>query len=1004
VQIPSQRVIALFRALLAKPTGPRTGTGSILDRVVVILAVAACLFFAATLRDDLPVPLARDGGADVAAPAGDASIEVRVTDTEGHPLAGAVVRVFHVASDGKVFFAGEARSASDGTVPVFEALPRGEAWIVAYARDRARASTRVLAGPVRRVVTLAMREAHALAARVVDDSGAPVPGATVSVRTTDPLPHVVIADADGNVAFDRLGPPPWSVAARADGYDPVARSGVYPEAAPTELRLAKLGGFEVKVVDADGEPEPFAEVLISGPGIWPARSTETDATGTVLVTGLYAGVYDLKARLADRVSKTDFSVPLPRGKVIERTLVLEEGRYITVHVTDGAPLDPGLEADPVENADVVLVEEGLSSFPVEAKTGKTGVAILGPVTEGVATVSARAEGFVPRVVGGDALDGDEVTIPLLRGGAIIGDVRDDRGFPIDGATIEVIGTDLDGMPIHETTDRSTFRDDLFDFALAGPVPLVPKGELGVMPGPIPPIPHAGDPFADVGGRGGEPWVTAADGTFRAAPVPPGRVQLLVKHPEFTEAMTDVHTLAAGGEIEVHVVLMRGGRLEGRVLEEDRLPVAGARVEIAALEGTFEQVSYTADDGTFAIASLPQHILVTVMRAESPTEIAERVVVDVPPGERAEIEIILPKARDPSTFRVVDDRGYPLSRVELRVTSLDVATSFARTFFTDDDGQATVPGVVGLPVRVVAEAPGLAPISDTIDAVEKEQKLVMLRARTLHGHVTARDGRDKVEGAELTLYTDAGARHATSDAYGDFEVTDLAEGRIRIVARHEAYAQAEKVIWFAGDERRPIEIDPIDLVPAGTVEGTVVGADEEPVAGARVGNGGVPTYLPVGKLPFGIVQTDASGRFVIGGLPEGKVSLEAYSPELGRGRVDDVEVRADRTTDRVVIQIPEQDYDPKKLRGAGSIAMTLAEKGGAVLVLDVPEGGEAEVAGIEPNDVLVGVAGAAVGSIEDARGKLSGPLSEDVVVDLSRDLPNGATTKLRLRVRREIVRR
>lgn len=1004
MQVPSQRVVALFRALLAPPEAPRTGRVSIFDRVIVVLAALACLVFAATLRDDRTPPLTKIelGASDT--PAGDASIEVHVTDAEGHPLGGAVVRVFHVDADGKVFFAGEARSDDAGNVPAFESLPRGEAWLVAYAKERARASTRVLAGPVRRVVTLALRDGHALAARVVDDAGAPVPGATVSVRTTDPLPHVVIADAEGNVTFDRLGPPPWSVAASADGYDPIARSGVYSAAAPLELRLTKLGGFEVQVVDANGEPSAFAEVLISGPGIWPARSTETDATGTVLVTGLYTGVYDLKARLGDLVSKTDFSVPLARGKIIERTLVLEEGRYVTVHVTDGAPRDDASEADPVENADVVLVEEGLSSFPVEAKTGKTGIAILGPITDGVATVSARAEGFVPRVVGSDALVDDEVTIPLLRGGAIIGDVRDDRGFPIDGASIEVIGTDLDGMPIHETTDRSTFRDDLFDFALSGPVPLVPKGELGVMPGPIPPIPHAGDPFADTTTRGGQPWVTALDGTFRAAPVPPGRVQLLVRHPEFTETMTDVHTLAASGELEVHVVLTRGGRLEGRVLEEDRLPVAGARVEIAALEGTFEQVSYTAEDGTFAIASLPSHVLVTVMRAETPTEIAERLVVDVPPGERAEIEIVLPKARESSTFRVVDDRDYPLSRVELRVTSLDAATSFARTFFTDDDGIATVPGVVGLPVRVVLEAPGLAPVSQTIDVVDKEQKLVMLRGRTLHGHVTARDGRDKVEGAEVALYTDAGARHATTDEFGDFDVTDLAEGRIRLVARHEGYAQASRVIWFAGDERRPIDIEALDLVPAGNVDGTVIGPDEQPVAGARVGFGAVPTFLPVGKLPYGIVQTDTNGRFLLGGLPEGKVALEAYSPELGRGRVDDVEIRADRNTDRVVIQIPEQDYDPKKLRSAGSIALTLAEKSGAVLVLDVPEGGEAEVAGIEPNDALLGVGGAAVRSIEDARSKLSGPLSEDVVVELSRGLPNGTNAKLRLRVRRETVRR
>ena len=42
---------------------------------------------------------------------------------------------------------------------------------------------------------------------------------------------------------------------------------------------------------------------------------------------------------------------------------------------------------------------------------------------------------------------------------------------------------------------------------------------------------------------------------------------------------------------------------------------------------------------------------------------------------------------------------------------------------------------------------------------------------------------------------------------------------------------------------------------------------EPVAGARVGLLGVPTYLPLGPLPRGIVATDRRGNFKLGGLPE-----------------------------------------------------------------------------------------------------------------------------------------
>lgn len=613
---------------------------------------------------------------------------------------------------------------------------------------------------------------------------------------------------------------------------------------------------------------------------------------------------------------------------------------------------------------------------------------------------------MPRLVGGDAIVDGEVTIPLLRGGAIFGRVRDERGFPVGGATIEVFGTDVDGMPIHESTDRTTLRDDLFEFALAGPVPLIPRGELGVMPGPVPPIPHASGLLSPSGGAPdvGDPWVTRDDGVYRAAPITPGRVQVLVQHPEFVESISDVVTLAPGAEVELDVVLTKGGRLEGRVLEEDRLAVVGARLEISALEGTFSQVTYTTDDGSFAMGSVPTAILVSVYREDGGGDVAARLELDLEPGKRKRIEIILPKQREPTTIRFVDERKLPLSRVEAKVVSLDLGTALYRTHFSNDDGMIAVAGARGLPLRILAERPGKAPLVATILEAGEEHELQMTPGMSLRGYVTGKEGRVKLEGAHVTLYTEAGAEHVQTDEDGGFLVEDLAAGRIRLVTRAEGYAEDERVLAFVGDLRRATEIDRIDLVPAGSVEGVVVDDAGDPIAGARVGRDAVPTYLPVGKLPHGLSQTDADGRFTLGGLPAGLVELEAYSPELGRGRVTDVEVRADRVTRRVTITIAAQAYDPRKIRAQGSVALTLAERSGGVLALDVPEGGEAELAGIEPGDRLIAVSGVAVATLEEARDKLSGPLAEDVIVELEREGLGGAPMKLLLRVRRESVRR
>jgi S1-C subfamily serine protease len=84
----------------------------------------------------------------------------------------------------------------------------------------------------------------------------------------------------------------------------------------------------------------------------------------------------------------------------------------------------------------------------------------------------------------------------------------------------------------------------------------------------------------------------------------------------------------------------------------------------------------------------------------------------------------------------------------------------------------------------------------------------------------------------------------------------------------------------------------------------------------------------------------------------------------------------------------------------------------VIVMMVPAGSEAEVGGIEPGDQLIAVNGQDVRSIEDARRRLTGPLSEDVIVALGREnvvrekgdtKPPAKTTWL-ARIRRERVRR
>ncbi len=196
-------------------------------------------------------------------------------------------------------------------------------------------------------------------------------------------------------------------------------------------------------------------------------------------------------------------------------------------------------------------------------------------------MGASAEGFVARAVAVADPPPPETRIALMRAGTLTGRVVDARGFPIDGATIEIVGTDVAGAPIWDNPRRASFRAAHFDAMLSGPAPLVSAGELGVTPGPVPAIPHgafAVGPSALLGGSSlapgralqgaaaTEPWVTSWDGTFRASPASPGRIRAIVRHPQFVEAQSELVTLAPGDEANIEVVMHGGGSVQGRLLD------------------------------------------------------------------------------------------------------------------------------------------------------------------------------------------------------------------------------------------------------------------------------------------------------------------------------------------------------------------------------------------------------------------------------------------------------
>ncbi len=152
-----------------------------------------------------------------------------------------------------------------------------------------------------------------------------------------------------------------------------------------------------------------------------------------------------------------------------------------------------------------------------------------------------------------------------------------------------------------------------------------------------------------------------------------------------------------------------------MLEEDRTPVPGARIEMAATHGALEKVAYAADDGTFTFASAPDEVLLSVARPDAPGNVVARVTLAVPDRDRATVEIVLPKPRETVSVHVADDRGYPVDRVEVHAVSLEVSEALEKTLFTDAGGDATLPNAVGISLRFTLMRPGKAPLVQVVEA-------------------------------------------------------------------------------------------------------------------------------------------------------------------------------------------------------------------------------------------------------------------------------------------------
>jgi len=932
-------------------------------------------------------------------------------------MAGKAVDVARVKSDAR----GVAR---------LRGLPLTEHWIVAELPRFARASQHVMTSRDARRLDLRLGEEHVLDVVVTHALDKPVAHAELTVRSAQEFPTGAVTDDAGRVAVRGLGEGPYTVTVRANGFEPVTRR-CEANALPCAIALERRGALAVRVLGAQGEAVSGARVLVTSALLWPARSAQTGADGRVRIANLAPGSYALKSVHDAFVSPIEIGVSVNDGEEKSIELRLEPGSLIQATVTDAS------DDAPVAGARATLVESGLSPFPIEAVTDARGLVNLGPIARGAATLSVMAEGFVAKsgIRIAEATSGEPVRVRLVRGGTLVGRVVDTRGRPIDGATLRVEGTDLESMPIDEDPERVFFRTAHFDATLAGPRPLLPAGELGVMPGPLPSVPRPGfgngvaggsaqgfvSPASPRGWTTAQPWVSGRDGMFRATPVPPGRVRVVARHPEYVEVASEFVSLSASRDAELTVVMSRGGSIEGNVVDGRGRPVAEAQIVALDARGTELRMTQSSTTGAFALSSLPAVCTLVVSRkGDNDDDAAVRLDVDVSESQTKRVQVALEERRDALPVVVVDASGEPVVDAQVTALSMQPRERYRRTTFTRARGDAELAHARGLALRVEVTAPGFVPYVDAMAELSPSQtqtpvqpyRVVLRRGRGLRGRVKL-GRREPAIGAEVTLFTQTRVAHTLTDRDGEFAFRDALEpgpARLRVRAQGRATVRESLVIdstpamsppsrSFAADA---LNVADIELQEEAVFEGVVTDSKGAPVAGARIEKDVVCTYIPRAGPGLSVAMTDANGRFRLGQLPERDVVLEAYAPERGYARSEPVRATAGRTTRgvRLVLQRPNAGASLRDGLLASGVAVTLGEQGGgAVVVVAASEGSEAERGGVWPGDRIVAIDGQRATSLARARELLTGPISDDVVVSVQR-----RGQPLFLRIRREPITR
>ncbi len=744
-------------------------------------------------------------------------------------------------------------------------------------------------------------------------SGAGVPGSggPAGDGAVDPgVPLVITAPltgADGRFVVEGLVPGRFRLHVTGAGLLPAELRYVPVPSDEARIVVARQVAIEGTVTDG-GKPVANALVGLRGDAIGGTIETRANATGGFSFTSLPEGRYQLFAWQAALAARTVRVARLGAGPFGPVELRLEAAAIVVGRVIDreeGTGLVAAIELRP----------SGDDQAPRYARSGDDGVFRIEGVPNGRWIVDAFVPGYLSP--GGVELAAGRgiPEIALTRGGAIEGRVLDGDGHPVAGATVRSLTAGQNPTEVSAEVDRDKLRR--FSGRTAAPVPvspgalggdpdLVARGELGVMVGPIPPIPPPGAHVAQTAvaidpSLAGEPpalpadparvsiWTTAADGVYRIRGFSNSKVTVLATAIGFAEARSKQVVVAPGQLIShIDLVLTPGTLIVGKVTDQHATPVIGAQVTATSVgAGSHDALGATLDAFTDEAGEYklgPVTGTVELHASAYGHGEARRTIDLVPvpgaaPGERRE-DLLLAVA-DATVAGILEDAtGATVAGAHIDVVG---GVGDGRHAIVDANGTFSIDMLPAGPLRLHIEHPAYPP--DDVDVVASVATQARARLRLALGGGVEGALLDAASGAPIasvTLVASGPANalaEASTDKAGRWKLGPLKPGRWTITIKLPGYLAQVHALDV-----------PVAHIPGGTsvrdlrielARGSLLGGTVRDARGQRLGGAHVIATARSGAGPTCEADTDGQGEFRIRDCPTGDLDVVA-TKATGRG--------------------------------------------------------------------------------------------------------------------------